>query len=158
MSTISDFPDIVLCLTSRFADFDLVYEFGRIIEQSTGRHAGKDEDRWGYSQASTLKISGRHMIPIWRILKSEVNLTSYTFENLVFHILRRRCVALPGWLISATLTSFVYSTPHYPTENLTTWYSDGIPEHTHRVFSYFLNRVEMDVEMLDEAEVVSRNA
>ncbi|KAI7860500.1 ribonuclease H-like domain-containing protein [Circinella umbellata] len=47
-------------------------------------------DQWGYRKASVFRILGRHMINIWRLMKSEYNLTSYTFENLAYNILHCR--------------------------------------------------------------------
>lgn len=73
------------------ADISLVQDLSRVIEQSTGRHAGK-LDRWHYTKSATIKITGRHVLPIWRLLKSDVNLLQYSFENVVYHILHIRCV------------------------------------------------------------------
>jgi hypothetical protein len=81
--------DLTPCLY--FSDFDLVYEFGRVRSESYGRFAGKD-DKWGYTHGSSIKITGRHVLSIWRIIRSELPLTQYTFENVVYHVLRTRWV------------------------------------------------------------------
>lgn len=57
--------------------------------QSHGRF-GKDADSWGFNMTAAIKITGRHMINIWRAMRGEVNLTQYTMENVVFHLLHRR--------------------------------------------------------------------
>ena len=115
-------------------DMQLIKDLSRVTEQSTGRNEGK-ADQWNYTKSSTLKITGRHVLPIWRLLKGEVNLTQYTFENVVFHILRRR-------------------TPHFSAVTLSDWMQQDLA-HKAQVFRYWLNRVEMDVELLDEAELIS---
>lgn len=48
------------------------------------------QDEWGYKKASVYRIIGRHMLNVWRIMRSEVALTSYTFENLAYHVLHCR--------------------------------------------------------------------
>lgn len=73
------------------SDFDVVHEFGRVRIDSHGRFAGKD-DKWGYTHGSSIKVTGRHVLSIWRIIRSDVALTQYTFENVVYHILRTRSV------------------------------------------------------------------
>ena len=73
-------------------ELDIVTELSRVLTQSTGRKGSKNEDRWGYSKGSTLKITGRHVLPVWRLLKSDANLTIYSLENVCFHVLRQRWV------------------------------------------------------------------
>lgn len=47
-------------------------------------------DKWGYKKASTYKICGRHMLNVWRLMRHELTLMSYTFENVVYHLLHHR--------------------------------------------------------------------
>jgi DNA polymerase elongation subunit (family B) len=56
---------------------------------------GRENDRWGFTQASAIRVTGRHMINIWRAMRGELNLTQYTLENVTFHLLHRR-FALPA--------------------------------------------------------------
>jgi DNA polymerase zeta len=78
---------------------ELVKDLGRTTMQSTGRNEGK-LDRWNYTTTSSIRLTGRHTLPIWRVLKADVNLTQYTFENIAFHVLRERygTIPLPPWL------------------------------------------------------------
>jgi DNA polymerase zeta len=71
-------------------ELDIIMELSRVRSQSTGKRGSKAEDRWGYSKGATLKVTGRHILPVWRLLKSDVNLCLYSLENVVFHILRQR--------------------------------------------------------------------
>ena len=50
------------------------------------------------------------------------------------------------------------STPWYSSRTLTQWYNSSVPEHTDRVLRYFAARTSMVLEMLDTAEVVTKNA
>lgn len=38
-----------------------------------------------------VRLSGRIFLDVWRLLRPEIALTSYTFENCMYHILHRRC-------------------------------------------------------------------
>jgi DNA polymerase zeta len=75
-------------------EFDLCDELSRMKSMSHGRF-GRENDRWGFTQASAIRVTGRHMINIWRAMRGELNLTQYTLENVTFHLLHRR-FALPA--------------------------------------------------------------
>ena len=109
-----------------------------MISQSHGRF-GKDADRWGFTHTSTVRITGRHTINIWRAMRSELNLLQYTMENVVFHLLHRRV-------------------PHYPFQTLTTWYNSGKPRDLAKVLDYFVTRTKLDLEILDANELIPRTS
>ncbi|ORX46984.1 DNA/RNA polymerase [Hesseltinella vesiculosa] len=96
-------------------------------------------DRWGYRKASVFRVIGRHMLNVWRLMRSEFDLTSYRFENIAFHLLHQRM-------------------PHYSFQTLTKWYEDGPSLLRHRLFRYYLDRVQMNLDILDVSEVVSQTA
>ena len=70
-------------------EFDFCDELSRMKSMSHGR-LGRENDRWGFTQASAIRVTGRHMINIWRAMRGELNLTQYTLENVAFHLLHRR--------------------------------------------------------------------
>lgn len=119
-------------------DYDLCDEFSRMKSQSHGRF-GKDNDRWGFNHTSTIRVTGRHMINIWRAMRGELNLLQYTMENVVFHLLHRRI-------------------PHYSFADLTSWYTNTNPRHLAKVVNYFVSRVQMDLEILETNELVPRTS
>lgn len=51
-------------------------------------------DQWGMKTTSTFKVIGRHVLNLWRIIRSEHNFNIYTFENAAFQILRQRYGAI----------------------------------------------------------------
>lgn len=51
---------------------------------------GGGSDQWDIRTTSTFKVVGRHVLNLWRIMRAEQSLTSYTFENVTFQVLRRR--------------------------------------------------------------------
>jgi DNA polymerase zeta len=118
---------------------DMVLELGRVKEGSTGAAKGKD-DNWGYTQTSALRITGRHVLNIWRLMRGEVALTQYTYENIVFHLLHRRV-------------------PKFSPATLTAWYrATSTPELLARVLEYFLSRAETALEIIDSSELVFRTS
>ncbi|BGP52794.1 DNA polymerase zeta [Rhodotorula sphaerocarpa] len=118
--------------------WNLVPELGRVRTFDTGRFGDAQSDRWGYNQSSVLNFTGRHVLPIWRILKADNKFQQYSFEHIAFHVLGQRV-------------------PRWSHRTLSDWYQSEDPSKIARVFHYYRNRVEMDVEMLDAAEIVDQS-
>jgi DNA polymerase zeta len=119
-------------------DYNLCDEISRMRSQSRGRF-GKDADRWGFTHTSTINITGRHMINIWRAIRGELNLLQYTMENVAFHLLHRRI-------------------PHYQHSDLTAWYTSSKPRDLTKVLEHFLTRVQLDLDILEANEIVPRTS
>lgn len=119
-------------------DYNLCDEFSRMLSQSHGRF-GKENDRWGFNHTSTIRVTGRHMINIWRAMRGELNLLQYTMENVVFHLLHRRI-------------------PHYTYHDLTMWYRGGRPKDLSKVLDYYISRVQLDLEILEQNELIPRTS
>lgn len=119
-------------------DYDLCDEFSRMKANSHGRF-GKEADRWGFNTTSTVRVTGRHMINVWRAMRGELNLLQYTLENVAWHLLHRRI-------------------PHYPWKVLTSWYKNGRPRDLAKLLRHYLVRTRMNVEILDANELVPRTS
>ncbi|OOQ81567.1 putative DNA polymerase zeta catalytic subunit [Penicillium brasilianum] len=119
-------------------DFDLCAELSRVKSQSKSKF-GKDDDRWGFEHASSIQMTGRHMINIWRAMRGELNLLQYSMENVVFHLLQRRI-------------------PHYSAKDLTQWYQSGKPRNMLKVVEYFTSRVQMNLEIMEANELIPRTS
>ncbi|KAM0755963.1 hypothetical protein T439DRAFT_295975 [Meredithblackwellia eburnea MCA 4105] len=120
-------------------DWDIVNDLGRMMSEGTGKVGTKDSDRWGYNQSSTLNFTGRHVFSIWRVLKADNQLLQNSFEHVAWSILKQR-------------------TPHFSYDTLSHWSASELPHQFARVFSYWINRVEMDIELLEEAETITQNS
>lgn len=119
-------------------DYDLCDEFSRMKTDSHGR-IGKANDRWGFNTTSTIRITGRHMINIWRAMQSELNLLQYTMENVAWHLLHRRV-------------------PHYSWKTLTKWYKSGKTAHLAKLLRYYQARARLDMEILEANELIARTS
>jgi DNA polymerase zeta len=68
-------------------------DISELISRAPPRGSGaRGPDQWGMRKSSTFKVAGRHVLNLWRIMRSEKTLTMYTFENIVFEVLRRRFI------------------------------------------------------------------
>ena len=119
-------------------DLDLCDDFSRMKTESKGR-IGKEADRWGFNTTSSIRITGRHMINIWRAMRGELNLLQYTMENVVWHLLHRRI-------------------PHYSWRTLSDWYLSGRPKDLDKVLRYYLTRTRLDIEILEKNELIPRTS
>ncbi|KEF54958.1 DNA polymerase zeta subunit [Exophiala aquamarina CBS 119918] len=119
-------------------DLNLCDEISRMKSQSHGRF-GKDDDKWGFNHTSTIRVTGRHTINIWRAMRGELNLLQYTMENVVYHLLHQRI-------------------PHYAFRDLTRWYKSKNPRDLAKVIEYYHTRVQLDLEILEANELVPRTS
>lgn len=119
-------------------DYNLCDEFSRMKTQSHGRF-GKEADRWGFNTTSTIRVTGRHMINIWRAMRGELNLLQYTMENVVWHLLHRRI-------------------PHYNHRTLSDWYTNGRYGDLAKILRYYTTRTKMDIQILEENELIPRTS
>ncbi|KAF7563891.1 hypothetical protein G7046_g234 [Stylonectria norvegica] len=119
-------------------DYNLCDEFSRMKTESHGRF-GKESDKWGFNTTSTIRVTGRHMINIWRAMRGELNLLQYTMENVVWHLLHRRI-------------------PHYSWIDLTKWYRSGKPRDLAKLLRHYQNRTRLDIEILDANELIARTS
>ncbi|XP_053692962.1 DNA polymerase zeta catalytic subunit [Sabethes cyaneus] len=90
-----------------------------------------------HEYSAGLKIPGRILLDIWRLMRHEIALTSYSFENIVYHILHRR---VPRH--SFRLLTRLWNKP----------YSKWI------VYEYYLERVNGNLELLQQLDLIGRTA
>ncbi|EPQ27522.1 uncharacterized protein PFL1_05060 [Pseudozyma flocculosa PF-1] len=122
----------------RAFDYDLVPELGRVLYQNTGRAGGKS-DNYAWTQSSALRITGRHVLNLWRLMKGELALNVYSRENVCYHLLHRRI-------------------PKFSYEQLTEWYRSGRAEGIVRTLRYYVDAAELVLEIIQESEYVLRTA
>ncbi|KAK9464313.1 hypothetical protein V1512DRAFT_278509 [Lipomyces arxii] len=118
-------------------DYDLSNEFSRIIEVKPPDAVRFD--RWGYTHASTLKITGRHVLNLWRLLRGSVNLLGYSLQNCAFEVLKKRV-------------------PFYSNDDLTHWFSSKQSGQMLRVIRYYSLRTQLNLEFLKNQETIERTS
>ncbi|KAG0225642.1 DNA polymerase zeta, partial [Actinomortierella wolfii] len=109
------------------------------ITPTLTKRALEERNSYNSKHTSGLKIIGRHMFNVWRLIRSEVALTNYGFSNVVFHVLQQRI-------------------PTYSHRTLTTWWMDGRALHKSRVIRYYLSMVQYSLQLIEVQELVSRTS
>ena len=121
-------------------DWDIKKSLGRVFEDdvSIDEEGEGWNDTYALNHSSAIKVSGRIVLNVWRIMRHELALNNYSFENLSFHILHKRV-------------------PVYTYENLSRWY--GREDNMHlrwKVLRYYIDRVQKTLEMLDDSEFITK--
>jgi DNA polymerase zeta len=114
---------------------DLCEELGRFVPSDKMRQVF--HDRWGETTATSVKIAGRHVLNLWRVMRGEMNLLQYTLENICFHLLKRRL-------------------PKYEVPKLQIWLSSNSASSQQRVLRYYTLRTRLNLEIVEVQGLLSR--
>lgn len=109
---------------------DLVKRFSRVAY----KHNNKVGDRYGYTHASGIRITGRQMLNLWRRLRKELTLNHYTLENVVFHIFHQRI-------------------PHFAPKVLTCWWN---ADKLSLVLDYHTSRIQYEMDLIEKLELIEK--
>lgn len=115
--------------------FSVQAELGRIVAAEIDKPGYND--RWGETHATSVKISGRHVLNLWRIMRSEMNLLQYTLENVCYHQLRLRI-------------------PKYNHQDLQKWFMSGRAGPQQRVYNYYVQRTRLNLKIIESQGLLSR--
>nr|XP_016928563.1 DNA polymerase zeta catalytic subunit isoform X2 [Drosophila suzukii] len=97
-----------------------------------------DEDREQFTDLDVeMKLCGRILLDVWRLMRSEIALTSYTFENVMYHILHKRC-------------------PWHTAKSLSEWFASPCTRWI--VLEYYLERVRGTLALLDQLDLLGRTS
>lgn len=86
-----------------------------------------------------LQITGRIVLDIWRLMRHEIALQSYTFESVIYHILHKRV-------------------PQYSFKDLSFWWDHRSTLYRYLTVHYYLFRVEMILELFDKLDIIGRTS
>lgn len=126
---------------SQAINVDLVPMISRIPSQKIAKFKQSEEESaqreefFGIEYDSEYKLHGRILLDVWRLLRSEIALTSYSFENIMYHVMHRRC-------------------PLYSHEKLTRLWNESVNRWI--VIEYYLSRVKGTLEILNQLDLVGR--
>ncbi|KAF8760940.1 DNA polymerase [Rhizoctonia solani] len=122
-------PDIL-------AGLSLSEEIGR-VSSDHGHKPGSEQ--WDERHGANFNVVGRHILNVWRIMRSEQSLDQYTYENVMFHLMHKRA-------------------PKYAPKTLTQWFKSGVPLRVVRVLKYWAERTAAILDLLDHTELILRTA
>ncbi|KRZ37588.1 DNA polymerase zeta catalytic subunit, partial [Trichinella pseudospiralis] len=122
-----------------FLGMDMCTRCSRIPDKNKQSRSSSDDDWWSMAN---IHVAGRIVLNLWHIMRSVVllfyvTLGIYTFENVAFHVLRKRV-------------------PFYSFEQLTHWHTGY---HSRwRVYDYYKLRVCANLEMLIQRDILNRTS
>lgn len=94
------------------------------------------EDEWGRTHASGVHVTGRIVLNVWRLVRSEVKLNMYSLESVAEAVLRRKVPSI-HWKI------------------LNKWFSSGPGKARFRCIEYFMDRVNLNIDIVNQLDLVS---
>ncbi|KAI7829071.1 hypothetical protein BX661DRAFT_99530 [Kickxella alabastrina] len=124
-------------------DIELESELSRIVtRQNSWQHShnkseGRGQGSWSQRKGTALNVVGRHVLNVWRLMRSELSLTSYTFEKIVQKVLGEQ-------------------SPHYPPHQLAAWFTSGPAVTQIRALRHVHFRARAALRILDQTGVVAR--
>lgn len=136
-------PDIVAGYEIEMLSWGYLIERGAALEikvkHTLGRNSLEEPKRRGDDHARELKLIGRIVLDVWRLMRHEIALQSYTFESVVYHILHKRV-------------------PNYNFKTLTQWWDHDTNLYRHRTVKYYLVRVDTVLELFDKLDFINRTS
>ncbi|KAK7493090.1 hypothetical protein BaRGS_00015611 [Batillaria attramentaria] len=118
---------------------NLCAQISRIQGSKQGNRFRAERDEWGADHTSEIHIEGRIMLNLWRVLRHEVTLNIYSYENCAFHILHHRV-------------------PTYSFRTLTFWYNHRTDLLRWRVIHHYTERVKGQLAMLDQLDIIGKTS
>lgn len=86
-----------------------------------------------------LQVPGRIVLNLWRIIRKEVTLNMYSYENVHFHVLHERI-------------------PNYSYQNLSNWFDNLQNNNRWRVIEHFLIRIEGCHRIIEKLNIISQTS
>ncbi|XP_053161604.1 DNA polymerase zeta catalytic subunit isoform X1 [Hemicordylus capensis] len=118
---------------------DLCQMISRIPDDKKENRFAPEHDEYGSDTMSEINIVGRVILNIWRIMRNEVALTNYTFENVSFHILHQR---------------FPLFTPRV----LSDWFDNKADIYRWKMVDYYISRVRGNLQLLEQVDLIGRTS
>ncbi|XP_061750084.1 DNA polymerase zeta catalytic subunit isoform X3 [Nerophis ophidion] len=118
---------------------DLCQQLSRVPGDSRDNRFTADRDEYGADTMSAINIIGRVVLNLWRIMKTEVTINIYTFENVAFHVLHQRF-------------------PHYTPRTLSDWFDHHTDLYRWKTVDYYVSRVQGAMQLLQQRDIIGRTS
>ena len=123
---------------------------------------------YSWSHSSGLTIPGRIVLNLWRIMRDELKLCSYSFENVAWHILQKRFPHFPPFVkhrwfcegirqaggLCTRVAASDHSVGSASSSARQAYTSNGLA----RLLQHLLDRVHGSVEIVDRLDLIGRTA
>lgn len=118
---------------------DLCQQLSRVPGDSKDNRFTADRDEYGSDTMTEINIVGRITLNLWRVMKTEVTLNNYTFENVAFHVLHQRF-------------------PVYSPRTLSDWFDHNTDLYRWRMVDHYVSRVRGTMQLLQQHDIVGRTS
>ncbi|KAL3674721.1 hypothetical protein V7S43_000655 [Phytophthora oleae] len=93
---------------------------------------------WGVNKAAGLWLHGRYILNLWRMTRSELKLSRYALEDVVWAVLKRPY-------------------PVFSAEKLTSWFREG-GQMRWKVIRYYLERATLNLQITAKMQLITRTS
>ncbi|XP_050171813.1 DNA polymerase zeta catalytic subunit isoform X2 [Myiozetetes cayanensis] len=118
---------------------DLCQMISRVPDEKKDNRFAQELDEYGSDTMSEINIVGRIMLNIWRMMRNEVNLTNYTFENVGFHVLHHRF-------------------PLFTFRVLSDWFDNKADVYRWKMVDHYVSRVRGNLLLLEKLDLIDRTS
>uniref|UniRef100_A0A8B9FKV4 DNA polymerase zeta catalytic subunit n=1 Tax=Amazona collaria TaxID=241587 RepID=A0A8B9FKV4_9PSIT len=96
-------------------------------------------DEYGSDTMTEINIVGRITLNIWRVMRNEVNLMNYAFENVGFHVLHQRF-------------------PLFTFRVLSDWFDNKADVYRWKMVDHYVSRVRGNLQLLNKLDLIDRTS
>ncbi|XP_074541987.1 DNA polymerase zeta catalytic subunit isoform X2 [Halichoeres trimaculatus] len=118
---------------------DLCQQLSRIPGDSKDNRFTADRDEYGSDTMTEISIIGRICLNLWRVMKTEVTLNNYTFENVAFHVLHQRF-------------------PAFSPRTLSDWFDHKTDLYRWKMVDHYVSRVRGTMQLLQQHDIIGRTS
>ncbi|KAM6185186.1 DNA polymerase zeta catalytic subunit [Rhynchocyon petersi] len=118
---------------------DLCQMISRVPNDKIENRFASERDEYGSDTMSEINIVGRITLNLWRIMRNEVSLTNYTFENVSFHILHQRF-------------------PLFTFRVLSDWFDNKTDLYRWKMVDHYVSRVRGNLQMLEQLDLIGKTS
>ncbi|ESO87294.1 hypothetical protein LOTGIDRAFT_107156 [Lottia gigantea] len=111
----------------------------RLPGTKDGNRFSAEKDPWGADYNTEIHIAGRIVLNLWRVLKHEITLNIYDFENVAYHVLHRRI-------------------PLYSFKSLSSWFNHRTHLYRWRVIDHYITRVKGLLQIIDQLDIIGKTS
>ncbi|XP_069463876.1 DNA polymerase zeta catalytic subunit [Ambystoma mexicanum] len=120
-------------------NMDLCQMISRVPDDNKENRFAPEKDEYGADTMSEINVVGRIVLNVWRMMKTEVALTNYTFENVAFHVLHQRF-------------------PLFTFRMLSDWFDNKTDLHRWKMVDHYICRVCGILQMLEQLDLIGRTS
>ncbi|XP_014446526.1 DNA polymerase zeta catalytic subunit isoform X2 [Tupaia chinensis] len=118
---------------------DLCQMISRVPDDKIENRFSVEKDEYASDTMSEINIVGRITLNLWRIMRNEVALTNYTFENVSFHILHQRF-------------------PLFTFRVLSDWFDNKTDLYRWKMVDHYVSRVRGNLQMLEQLDLIGKTS